>query len=46
MPSNPLLKKLGYAETDRLVIMHVDDIGMSYAGIQAFTDLWEFGTIS
>ncbi len=46
MSSNPLLKKLGYSETDRLVIMHVDDIGMTYAGIQAFKDLWEFGTIS
>ncbi len=46
MSANPLLKKLGYSNTDRLVIMHVDDVGMSYAGLQAFKDLWEFGTIS
>ncbi len=46
MTGNPLCKKLGYSDTDRLVIMHVDDLGMSYGGIQAFKDLWEFGTIS
>ncbi len=46
MSSNPLLRKLGYSDRDRLVIMHVDDLGMSYAGVQAFRDLWEFGTIS
>ncbi len=46
MSANPLCRKLGYSENDRLVIMHVDDLGMSYGGIQAFKDLWEFGTIS
>ncbi len=46
MPSNPLLKKLGYSDTDRLVIIHTDDIGMCQASVQAFKDLWEFGTIS
>lgn len=46
MPGNPLCRKLGYSENDRLVIMHVDDLGMSYGGVQAFKDLWEFGTIS
>ena len=46
MTPNPLLKKLGYAETDRLVILHTDDIGMCHASLQAFIDLWEFGTIS
>ena len=46
MSSNPLLKKLGYSDRDRLVIVHVDDLGMSYAGVQAFQDLWDFGTIS
>ncbi len=46
MTSNPLLKKLGYLDTDRLVIMHVDDLGMTYAGLQAFQELWDFGTIS
>ena len=46
MTPNPLCKKLGYSDDDRLVIMHVDDLGMSYGGIQAFKDLWDFGTIS
>jgi predicted glycoside hydrolase/deacetylase ChbG (UPF0249 family) len=46
MTSNPLLKKLGYSDTDRLVIIHTDDIGMCQASIQAYKDLWEFGTIT
>jgi predicted glycoside hydrolase/deacetylase ChbG (UPF0249 family) len=46
MTPNPLLKKLGYSDTDRLVIIHTDDIGMCQASVQAFKDLWEFGTIS
>ena len=46
MTPNPLLKKLGYSGTDRLVIIHTDDIGMCQASVQAFKDLWEFGTIS
>ncbi len=46
MTPNPLLKKLGYSQSDRLVIIHTDDIGMCQASIQAFKDLWEFGTIS
>jgi predicted glycoside hydrolase/deacetylase ChbG (UPF0249 family) len=46
MAQSPLLKKLGYSVTDRLVIIHTDDIGMCQASVQAFKDLWEFGTIS
>jgi len=46
MSPNPYLKKLGYSETDRLVILHTDDIGMCHASVQAFRDLWSFGTIS
>lgn len=46
MTPNPLLKKLGCSDTDRLVIIHTDDIGMCQASIQAYKDLWEFGTIS
>lgn len=44
--SNPFNKKIGFSESDRLVIFHTDDIGMCQASIQAFQDLWEFGTIS
>jgi hypothetical protein len=46
MLPNPVLKRLGFADNDRLVIIHTDDIGMCQASVQAFADLWEFGTIS
>jgi predicted glycoside hydrolase/deacetylase ChbG (UPF0249 family) len=46
MNPNPVLKKLGYSNTDRLVILHTDDIGMCQASVQAYADLWEFGGIS
>jgi len=46
MTPNPFLKKLSYSEDDRLVIIHTDDIGMCHASVQAFRDLWAFGTIS
>jgi chitin disaccharide deacetylase len=46
MTPNPLLKKLGFSATDRVVIIHADDIGMCQAALQAYIDLWEFGTIS
>ncbi len=46
MTPNPLLKKLGFSETDRVVIIHTDDIGMCHASLQAFKDLWKFGTIT
>jgi predicted glycoside hydrolase/deacetylase ChbG (UPF0249 family) len=46
MAPNPLLKKLGFSDNDRLVIIHTDDIGMCHASVQAFKDLWEFGTIT
>lgn len=46
MTVNPLLKKLGYSDSDRLVIIHADDIGMCWASVQAFKDLWESGTVS
>ena len=43
---NPIAKKLGYSDNDRLVIIHTDDIGMCHASVQAFKDLWAFGTIT
>jgi predicted glycoside hydrolase/deacetylase ChbG (UPF0249 family) len=46
MKPNPALKKLGFAETDRVAIIHTDDIGMSHASYAAFTDLWQAGIIS
>jgi chitin disaccharide deacetylase len=46
MKPNPFLKKLGLSDNDRAVIIHTDDIGMCQASVQAFKDLWAFGTIS
>lgn len=46
MKPNPYLQKLGYSDTDRLLIIHTDDIGMCQASVQAFRDLWMFGTIT
>lgn len=46
MSANPFLKKLGFSDYDRVVIIHTDDIGMCHASVQAFKDLWNFGTIT
>ena len=46
MKPNPFLKKLGLSDNDRAVIIHTDDIGMCHASVQAFKDLWGFGTIT
>jgi predicted glycoside hydrolase/deacetylase ChbG (UPF0249 family) len=46
MHPNPILKKLGFSNTDKVVILHTDDIGMCQASLAAFMDLWEFGGIS
>jgi len=43
---NPVLRKLGYSDTDRLVIIHTDDIGMCQASVSAFDALWTAQTIS
>lgn len=46
MIPNPFLKKLGFSDNDRVVVIHTDDIGMCHASVQAFKDLWKFGTIT
>jgi predicted glycoside hydrolase/deacetylase ChbG (UPF0249 family) len=46
MDPNPLLKKLGYSNTDRVVILHTDDIGMCQASLDAYFELWDYGLIS
>lgn len=46
MEPNPVLKRLGFANDDRVVIIHTDDIGMCHASVEAFAQLWEFGLIS
>jgi predicted glycoside hydrolase/deacetylase ChbG (UPF0249 family) len=46
MQPNPALKKLGFSNDDRVVIIHTDDIGMCQASVSAFADLFNFGLIS
>lgn len=46
MQPNPVLRKLGYADDDRLVIFHIDDVGMSESTLSAYEDLVGFGLIS
>ncbi len=46
MGPNPVLKKLGLSNKDRVVIIHTDDIGMCQASVAAFRELWDFGLIS
>jgi chitin disaccharide deacetylase len=46
MQPNPVLQRLGFADDDRLAIIHTDDIGMCQASVQAFAGLWDFGLIS
>ncbi len=46
MQPNPILRKLGFAADDRVVIIHTDDIGMCHASLAAFAELADFGLIS
>jgi len=46
MSIKPLMEKLGFSNNDRAVIIHTDAIGMCHASMQAFKDLWQFGTIT
>jgi chitin disaccharide deacetylase len=40
------LERLGFQSSDRVVILHADDIGMCHATIPAFENLLEFGLTS
>jgi predicted glycoside hydrolase/deacetylase ChbG (UPF0249 family) len=46
MTPNPALRRLGFADTDRVAIIHADDIGMSQASVSAYAELAAFGLIS
>ncbi len=46
MGPNPILRKLGFAADDRVVIVHADDLGMCHAGLLAFAELADFGLVS
>ena len=41
-----LLKGLGFKSGERLAILHVDDIGMCKATLDAFSELWHRGAVS
>jgi chitin disaccharide deacetylase len=46
MDRNPVLRKLGFAPDDRVVILHADDVGMCQATLPAFAGLADFGLVS
>ena len=46
MRPNPILKKMGFADDDRVVIIHADDIGMCQASVAAFSQLADAGIVS
>ncbi len=46
MRPNPVLRKLGLTDHDRVVILHMDDVGSSQAANAAYADLIDFGLMS
>lgn len=46
MQPNPVLKKLGFSNDDRVAIIHTDDIGMCQASVDAFAEMVDYGLIS
>ncbi len=43
---NPVLKRLGLSPSDRVVLLHADDVGMCQATLSAYEDLLDVGLIS
>ena len=43
---NLALRKLGFNDNARVVVIHADDVGMCQATLPAFTDLLDFGLLS
>jgi chitin disaccharide deacetylase len=46
MTQNPVLRKLGFNQGDRVVIVHADDVGMCHATVPAFFELAAGGLVS
>jgi len=44
--ANPALHRLGFAASDRVAIIHADDVGMCQATLPALADLMDTGLIS
>jgi predicted glycoside hydrolase/deacetylase ChbG (UPF0249 family) len=43
---NPYLERLGFAATDRVVVLHADDIGMCHSSVAAYAELVACGALS
>ncbi|HEY6346000.1 MAG TPA: polysaccharide deacetylase family protein [Bryobacteraceae bacterium] len=46
MKQNPVLRKLGFSPSDRVAVIHADDVGMCHATVPAFFELSAGGLIS
>jgi len=46
MRHNPFLRRLGFSASDRVAIIHADDIGMCSATVPAFFELAAAGSVS
>jgi predicted glycoside hydrolase/deacetylase ChbG (UPF0249 family) len=46
MNANPVLRRLGLSDDDRVAIIHADDVGMCQATLPAFDELLAFGLVS
>jgi predicted glycoside hydrolase/deacetylase ChbG (UPF0249 family) len=46
MTPNPVLRRLGLSDDDRVAIIHADDIGMCQASVAAYADLAAFGLVT
>jgi predicted glycoside hydrolase/deacetylase ChbG (UPF0249 family) len=46
MLPNPLLRELGFSDTDRVLILHADDIGFCHASFAALDGLLDAGIVS
>ena len=44
--TNPALRRLGFSDEDRVVIVHADDVGMCQATLPALVDLVDCGLVS
>jgi predicted glycoside hydrolase/deacetylase ChbG (UPF0249 family) len=46
MQPNPVLRKMGFSENDRVIVIHADDIGMCQASVAAMDGLMNAGIVS
>ena len=46
MQPNPVLKRLGLTDTDRVAVIHLDDVGMFQSSLSAYQELMDFGLVA